>query len=114
MKSKFLTNPEAHKRIAELEQLVAKCGGSPPQNAAPDPVVAAAVKARLEAGKAALAAAEAKVRAKQAAAAIAPAANVTAESFRATRASPTMTRAEFEKLTNPERNAYIRNGGKLI
>jgi hypothetical protein len=32
----------------------------------------------------------------------------------ADRARPTMTRVEFEKLTQPERNTYIRNGGKLI
>jgi hypothetical protein len=114
MKPKFLTNPEAQKRIAELESVIAKCGGSHPQNAAPDPAsrakIADAVAAKLAAAKASAA----KLKAQQAVAAIAPAATLTAESFRRSIARPTMTRPEFEKLTQPERNTYIRNGGKLI
>ena len=114
--AKFITSREAQARIAELESLVKK--GTPITNAAPDPAsrakVAAAVAAKLDAAKASAAASAAKLKAQAAVAAIAPAGTLTAETFRATQARPTMTRAEFEKLTHPERNAYIKTGGKLI
>ncbi|RYD64467.1 MAG: hypothetical protein EOP83_09695 [Verrucomicrobiaceae bacterium] len=38
---------------------------------------------------------------------------MTAAQFRASVAKPTMTRAEFEKLSHPERNEFFRAGGKL-
>jgi hypothetical protein len=118
MKPKFLTNPEAQKRIAELESVIAKCGGSHPQNAAPDPAsrakIADAVAAKLAAAKASALASTTKLKAQQAVAAIAPAATLTATAFRQSIAGPTMMRSEFQKLTQPERNAYIKSGGKLI
>lgn len=39
--------------------------------------------------------------------------NLTAADFRASQAKPTMARGEFEKLSFPERNQFIREGGKL-
>lgn len=42
-----------------------------------------------------------------------PAGAMTAEAFRASQVRNTMTRAEFDKLTHPERNAFMREGGKL-
>ena len=117
--AKFITSREAQARIAELESLVKK--GTPITNAAPDPAsrakIADAVQAKLDAAKASAAAAAAKLKAQTAAAAIAqkaPAGTLTAQSFRATQARPTMTRAEFDELTHPERSAYIKTGGKLI
>ena len=38
---------------------------------------------------------------------------MTAESYLASIARPTMNRAEFDKLIHRERNAFIRSGGKL-
>jgi hypothetical protein len=38
---------------------------------------------------------------------------MTAESYLASIAKPTMNRAEFDKLIHRERNAFIRSGGKL-
>jgi hypothetical protein len=115
---KFITSREAQARIAELESVIAKCGGSHPQNAAPDPAsragIADAVSAKLEAARGSARASAAKLKAQTAFAAIAPAATLTAESFRQSIACPTMMRSEFEKLTQPERNAYIKSGGKLI
>ena len=43
-----------------------------------------------------------------------PAGNLTAEEFRASQVKPSMNRAEFDKLTHPQRNEFIRSGGKLI
>jgi hypothetical protein len=117
--AKFITSREAQARIAELEAVVKK--GTPITNAAPDPAsrakIADAVSAKLEAAKASAKASAAKLKAQTAVTAIAPkapAATLTAESFRQSIAGPTMTRVEFQKLTQPERNTYIRNGGKLI
>jgi len=42
-----------------------------------------------------------------------PAATITAAQVRASQAKPTLPRAEFEKLSHPERNQFIREGGKI-
>jgi hypothetical protein len=42
-----------------------------------------------------------------------PAGNLTAAEFRESQVKPGMTRAEFQKLSNTERNQFIREGGKL-
>jgi hypothetical protein len=39
---------------------------------------------------------------------------VTAEQFKASQAAPTMSRAEFDKLTYPQRNAAMRGGIRLV
>jgi hypothetical protein len=39
---------------------------------------------------------------------------LTAAEYQATQAGPTMCRVEFAKLTHPQRNAFIRSGGKLV
>ena len=112
MTPKFLTNPEAQKRIAELEALVAK-GKPAPTNSAPmhRAPVAAALQARLDAGKAKFAAAEAQARAKAAAAVVAPGLT-TAAQF----AAPPlrMSREEFRKLSAPARARFVREGGRIV
>jgi hypothetical protein len=44
---------------------------------------------------------------------VAATSTLTAEAVRASQAKPTLPRAEFEKLSHPERNQFIRDGGKL-
>ena len=39
---------------------------------------------------------------------------LTAAGYLASVARPTMTRAEFDRLSHPQRNEFIRSGGKLI
>jgi hypothetical protein len=39
---------------------------------------------------------------------------ITAEQFKASQAAPTMSRAEFDKLTHPQRNAAMRGGIRLV
>ena len=42
-----------------------------------------------------------------------PAGNLTAEEFRESQVKPSMIRSEFDQLTHPQRNEFIRSGGKL-
>jgi hypothetical protein len=39
---------------------------------------------------------------------------ITAEQFKASQAAPTMSRAEFDKLTHPQRNTAMKSGLRLI
>jgi hypothetical protein len=39
---------------------------------------------------------------------------ITAEQFKASTARPTMNRAEFDKLTHPQRNAAMKAGVRLV
>ena len=41
-------------------------------------------------------------------------ATLTAAAYLATVAKPRMSRAEFDRLSHPQRNEFIRSGGKLI
>lgn len=93
--------------ITEFRRLSAKRKGTI-TNSAP---IAAALQARLDAGKAALAAAEAQATARKAAAAVQPALTTAAEF----EGSPLrMTRTEFSKLSAANRARFVREGGKIV